>query len=152
MSGGIEETSASFEARSAPRSYPTGGTAEWLRDTLAQVSPPATIARAGGPIFTFLLAACGRCSGNSEAASRPVPIGSRSPGPCGAGSLQACPSLLFPHSAWDVRCALLQRITGNAVQRCKPLTEFLGRGFRFSGAVYQAERHIGSFRVKPRLF
>src|SRR3954469_1897461 len=24
MSGGIEETSASFEARSAPRSYPTG--------------------------------------------------------------------------------------------------------------------------------
>jgi len=25
MIGGIEETSASFEARSAPRSYPTGG-------------------------------------------------------------------------------------------------------------------------------
>src|SRR4051794_27781614 len=28
MSGGIEETSASFEARSAPRSYPTAGGAQ----------------------------------------------------------------------------------------------------------------------------
>src|SRR3954471_7501188 len=31
MRGGIEETSASFEARSAPRSYPTGGESQqWL--------------------------------------------------------------------------------------------------------------------------
>ena len=59
-----------------------GGTAERLRDTLAQVSPPATIARAGSPVFPFLLAACARPSSNSEVTSQPIPIGSRSPGRC----------------------------------------------------------------------
>ena len=36
MIGGIEETSASFEARSAPRSYPTAS----LRDLLAWIGQP----------------------------------------------------------------------------------------------------------------
>src|SRR5688500_12376186 len=62
---------------------------------------PATAARAGSPVFPFLLAACGRRSGTSEETSRPVLFGWHSPGPCGARSLQACPSLLFLHSAWD---------------------------------------------------
>src|SRR4051795_13755086 len=37
MSGGIEETSASFEARSAPRSYPTSGHAVWCHAGLPVV-------------------------------------------------------------------------------------------------------------------
>jgi hypothetical protein len=35
MIGGIEETSASYEARSAPRSYPTGGCALEAHETMS---------------------------------------------------------------------------------------------------------------------
>src|SRR4051812_36165879 len=40
MSGGIEETSASFEARSAPRSYPTPGPGIILRGRLRPLKRP----------------------------------------------------------------------------------------------------------------
>jgi len=40
MIGGIEETSASFEARSAPRSYPTGADVNARELAQACVVPP----------------------------------------------------------------------------------------------------------------
>src|SRR6516162_7153499 len=44
MIGGIEETSASFEARSAPRSYPTaGGVQQWASLPRSSVEPSGSI-------------------------------------------------------------------------------------------------------------
>src|SRR6516165_10719592 len=47
MIGGIEETSASFEARSAPRSYPTSRSSYWRSTTAADPTcwPPSPVSR-----------------------------------------------------------------------------------------------------------
>src|SRR4051812_4223667 len=62
MRGGIEETSASFEARSAPRSYPTPGQRSSLRPDGAPALPVAAApgAECGAPAGTVNLIGSGR--------------------------------------------------------------------------------------------
>src|SRR5258706_8743609 len=51
MIGGIEETSASYEARSAPRSYPAGGRATASGDPVGWETERCRMAQATAPIL-----------------------------------------------------------------------------------------------------